>query len=224
MLISAIGVLISIPEIKNLYGFMWGVYSIASLILIGLIAAYVLLIAPSIKEKKNALWKIEKQKGVPKVKFSIDVHRSSNWNKDNQLVLCIHNESFFHEIKNLSVVVAGINKVESGKSDFVLSRSIILHENLVVPKMKASVDFPFLEIVKNDNKFIIRAIHQETPDKEIFEHEFGCGEYIIQIVMKRKDIGQDSIAIPIHIKYDGWNKISGKIHDMFPLKMFPISI
>lgn len=182
------------------------------------------MIAPAIKEKKNILWKTEKQKEPPKIKFSIDVHKSSNWEKDNQFVLCVHNESLFREIQNLSVVIAGINKIESGKSELALNRSVILHEKLVIPKMKASVDFPFLEIVKKDNKFIIRAIHQETPDKEVFEHELGYGEYIIQLVIKREDVGRDSIAIPIHIKYDGWDKISGKIHEAFPKNLFPMSV
>lgn len=224
LLLTAIGVLISIPEIKKLCGFMWGVYSITIAMLIWFVAAYILLIAPALKEKKNALWKIEKHKTPPKIKFSIDIHKSSNWNKDNQLVLCIHNESFFREIKNLSVVIAGINKVEDGKSEFALNRSVILHEKLVVPKMKASVDFPFLEVAKKDNRFIIRAIHQESVHKEIFEHEFGYGEYIIHLVIKRKDIERDSLVIPIRIKYDGWDKISGEVHEAFPKNLFPMFI
>lgn len=224
LFIAAVGALISIPETKNLYGYIWGIYFIAGAILIWVLVTYASLIAPAIKERKNVLWKIEKPKEVPKVKFSIDIHKSSNWNKDNLLVLCIHNESFFREIKNLSVIVAGINKVENRKSDFALNRSVILHENLIVPKMKASMDFPFLEVVKKDNKFVIRAIHQESPNKEIFEHEFGYGEYIIHLVIKQKDTGRDSMAIPIHIKYDGWDKISGEVHEAFPKNLFPMSI
>ncbi len=224
LFVTAIGVLGSIPEIKKISGFMWVVYSIAIAVFVWLIAAYILWIAPAIKEKKSYLWKTEKRKELPKIKFSIDIHKSSNWNTDNRLVLCIHNESFFWEIKNLSIVVSAIHRIESGEPELVFNRSVILHEKLVVPKLKASVDFSFLEIRKTANTFVIRAIHQESPVKEIIEYKFGCGEYIIHLVLKRKDIGQDSIAIPVYIKYDGWDKITGKIHEAIPKNIFPMSI
>ena len=174
------------------------------------------------KRKKKISLACPKEKKIEKIKFSVDVHKSSNWEKDNQFLLCIHNESFLRGIKNISIVIAGINKIENGKLELELNRSVILQKKVNIPKMKGFVDFPFLEIAKKENIFIIRVIHQETLNKEIFKHKFDYGEYIINIVLKRNDIDRDSIAIPIHIKYDGWDKISGKVHETFPKTLFPM--
>lgn len=202
-----------------------GVFGFLTTIILWILSYRFMIYIPEQKEKKDKyLWAIKKEKEPSKIKFFLDVHKSSDWENDNLFFLCIHNESYFKDIKHLSVIIAGVNKIESSTSSIALNRSVILYEKLTIPKMKASVDIPFLEIVKKNNRFIIRAIHQETPDKEVFVHEFGYGEYIIQLVIKRKDIGRDSIVIPIYIKYDGWDKISGKVHDMFPKKMFPMSI
>ncbi len=171
-----------------------------------------------------ALWVINTVKKIKKIKISsIDIHKSPNWENDNQIFLCIHNASFLNEIKNLSVVIAFINKVENGKFEFALNRSVILGEKINIRKMMRSTDIPFLEVVKKQHRFIIRAIHQETPNRDVFEHEFDCGKYVMQIVVKRYDVSRESTAIPIHVDYDGWDKISADIGEEFPKKtMFPI--
>ncbi len=225
LLIAIIGAFMSNSEIVKSYGYMWGVYSIIFTSLAWLVSAYRLMIMPAIKERKNILWKIEKEKEPEKIKLSVDVHKSSNWENDSQIFLCIHNESFFRDIKNISIGIAAIRKKVNGGSEFELNRSVILHEKVNIPKMRAAVDFSFLEVVKKDNKFVIRAIHQESPNKEIFEHEFGHGEYLIDIWLKRNDIARDiSIPVPIVVKYDGWDKISGKVDEIYSKAMLPIAL
>ncbi len=180
---------------------------------------------PEQKENRDKyLWTAKKEKEPPKIIFSIDFHKSSNWDTDNLVFLCIHNESFFKDIRNLSVVVAHVMKIDSDETFFALNRSVILEENITVKNKKSITDVPFLKVIKQDSKFVIRAIHQESQTKEIFEHEFGYGKYIIHVVIKRNDVKRDSMAIPVHVKYDGWDKITVKIGEEFPRHLLTISL
>ena len=221
--LTIIGIVMANPQVLESYDFMWEIYSIGvgTIIMIFFLAS--LVVIPSIKEKQKSPWPATKSKKNELIKLSFDIHESSNWENDNRLFLCVHNDSFFRDIKNISIVLTPVIKNIKPKPECVLTRSVILQRNVGVPKRKGCVDFPLFEVVKRDNKFIIHAIHSDEPDK-VFEHEFDYGEYDTHIVFKRNDINRDSVPVQIRIKYDGWDKISVNLVSFSPKAIFPISV
>lgn len=178
---------------------------------------------PEQRERKNSSpWQAPKK--VRKIKFWFDIHKSSNWEKDGQVFLCIHNEDFLRQIQSLSVLIASMDKIENGKFELALNQTAFLEKKVNVPKMKGIIDIPLLHVVKSKNIFVVREIGREPSDKDISEHEFDCGKYKMQIVFKRNDTKMDSYPlIPVCIQYEGLDKISVDICKEYPRKtMFPI--
>ena len=228
LIVLLVGIIIG-QTINDLSAINWHIVrslglGVGAVLVLWAISCYFLIVVPAIRERKKALWKAEKEIKYPKMTFSADIHKSSNWKNDGLLLLCLHNQSWFRDIKGLSIGIATILKKTGDGQECVLERSVILHSKVNIPKRRTCYDLALLEIAKKENKFVISVLHQEDMSKGFFEHKFDSGEYVIHVWVKRNDANRYiSIPIPIIIKYEGRDKISGKIDEIYSARMFPVS-
>lgn len=167
-----------------------------------------------LEENNDFLWSITKNEKIKQYKISIDIHKSPNWENDGEIFLCVHNKSFFKKLWDLSVVVAGIYKIENGKSNIEIGETITLNETFHLRNRLAYTDLPFLKVSKEENKVFMSFKYRDEQNEETSQYEFLPGEYIVNLIVRKLVIfeGQKkSGVIPVRIKYNGSDKIEWKI-------------
>jgi len=202
-----------------IFGVQIAIYGLIFCIIAWILSYRLLVFLPN--QKNRSPWPVIKEKKIRDNKITLDIHKSSNWKEDSQILLCIHNEIFFYEIKNIAVVIAP--SFQKGEKEAILNRSVILQENIDIPNKKGVTDIPFLKVIKRESKLILQVFHQENSKKEIIEYEFGIGEYHFNVVFKRNDIKRTSMPVPVVVKYDGYDKVSCERFEP-DLKAFPIIV